>query len=187
MDDVLGDIRRVGEATGAETEAMELVDSLKRRIDTVRQKASQATNRPKVACLEWIEPLLYAGHWIPEMVDIAGGMDCLGTAGQPSSRVEWADVVEQAPEVILVTPCGYDVRRGLQDAGLLTSRDGWDSLPAVRANRVFVLDAGSYTSRSGPRLVQGLEMLAEILHPELFSGMVPAAGAARVYRTAFST
>ena len=161
--------------------------SLRRSINSVEEKVALASRRPRVACLEWIEPVLCAGHWVPEMVELAGGEDCLGDKGSPSFRVEWQRVLDQLPEVIVVTPCGFDVRRGLQEIDLLTAKEGWESLPAAQNGQIYVVDASSYFSRSGPRLVDGLEIMAEILHPELFSGMVPEGGAARLYGEAFST
>ena len=178
---------RVGRATGSEDEADRLVASLRRRIEAVRHAVSLAETRPRVACLEWMEPVLVAGHWVPEMVDIAGGEDCLGDKNNPSFKIEWPRVLEQQPEVVVVTPCGFDVRRGLRDIHLLTEREGWESLPAVQTGHVYVTDASSYYSRSGPRLVDGLEMMAEILHPELLSGMVPQGGSARLYGKVFSS
>ena len=186
LEDVLGDVMRVGQAADATEAASGLVSSLRSRIDAVKSTAALATNRPKVACLEWLEPLLCAGHWVPEMVELAGGDDCLGDKRKPSFKVEWQQVVEQRPDVIVVTPCGFDTGRGLQEVQLLTSREGWESLPAVQERQVYVVDASAYFSRSGPRLVDGLEIMAEILHPELFTGMVPQGGAARLWGEMFS-
>ena len=183
---MLGDISRVGQATGTEDAADGFVTSLRCRIDRVKEKAALAETRPRVVCLEWIEPLLCAGHWVSEMVKLAGGEDCLGDRSKPSFRVEWRHVLDLAPEVILIAPCGFDVKRGLQETNLLSSCEGWESLPAVRNSNVYVLDASSYISRSGLRLVDGLEIMAEILHPELFSGRVPQGSVARLYGAAFS-
>ena len=186
MGGVLADILRVGKTTEAQESADRYVASLNARIERVKAKASLAATRPKVACLEWLEPVMVAGHWVPEMVEMAGGEDCLGNKEEMSFRVEWERVLEQQPEVIVVTPCGFDVKRTLEEVHLLTEREGWASLPAVQQGRVFVVDASAYFSRSGPRLVDGLEIMAEMLHPELVSGMVPQGGAARLYGTAFS-
>ena len=186
IEDVQRDILRVGEATGAQEAAETLAASLRDRIQSVKQKTALARGRPRVACLEWMEPILCAGHWVPEMVELAGGEDCLGDKDRPSFKVEWQQVLDQQPDVILVTPCGFDVRRGLKEIHLLTSREGWESLPAAENGQVYVVDASAYFSRSGPRLVDGLEIMAEIFHPELFSGLVPEGAAARVYGEAFS-
>ena len=185
LEDVLEDILRVGQATDSVEAAETLVASLRDRIEAVRRKASLAGRRPRVACLEWLEPLIVAGHWVPEMVELAGGDDCLGDKQKASFRVEWKEVLEQRPEVIVVLPCGFDVRRGLKEVELLTGREGWRELPAAEERQVFVTDASAYFSRSGPRLVEGLEMLAEMIHPELFSGMVPQEGAIRLYGEPF--
>ncbi len=181
MDDVAGDVLRVGEAAGTGEAAERLAASLRARIDSVKQKASLARTRPRVACLEWMEPVLCAGHWVPEMVELAGGEDCLGDKNLASFRVEWQQVLDQRPEVIVVLPCGFDVKRGLKEVQLLTSREGWESLPAVENGRVYVVDASAYFSRSGPRLVDGLEIMAEMLHPELFIGLAPEGAASRLY------
>ena len=184
---MLADILKVGKATEAQEAANRYVASLDARIDWVKAKVSLAATRPRVACLEWLEPVMVAGHWVPEMVEMAGGEDCLGNKEEMSFRVEWERVLEQQPEVIVVTPCGFDVKRTLEEVHLLTEREGWGSLPAVQHGRVFVVDASAYFSRSGPRLVDGLEIMAEMVHPELVSGMVPQGGAARLYGQALST
>ncbi len=179
--DVLEDIRRIGRATGAEPAAESMTAGMQARIDTVVEKAAQATTKPRVLHLEWVDPLLCGGHWVPEMVEMAGGTNCFGDKETGSFPLDWAAIVESQPEVIILMPCGFDVRRGLQDLPLLSEKEGWESLPAVQNNRVYVIDAGAYTSRSGPRLVTALEILAEMIHPELFSGMIPEAGALRLY------
>jgi len=179
--DVLEDIRRVGRATGTEEAAESLTARLQARIDAVAAQASRADTRPRVLHLEWVDPLMCGGHWVPEMVELAGGVNCFGDKEKGSFRLEWAEVVDSQPEVIILMPCGFDVKRGLQDVPLLGKMEGWATLPAVRNNRLYVIDAAAYTSRSGPRLVTGLEIVAEMLHPELFSGMAPEAGALRMY------
>ena len=181
LEDVLEDILRVGRATDKEQRAEEVVGSLQLRIDRVREVVALSGTRPRVVCLEWLEPLMCAGHWVPEMIRIAGGEDCLGEPGKPSFKIRWEQVVEQNPDVVLVSPCGFDVRRGLGEIGMLTSREGWGTLSAAGKRQLFVVDANSYTSRSGPRLVDGTEIFAEIIHPELFSGLVPQGSVARAY------
>ena len=179
--DVLEDIRKVGRATGAEEQAQTLTARLQARIDTVAEAASRAFEQPRVLHLEWVEPLLCGGHWVPEMVELAGGVNCFGDKEKGSFPLEWEKVVESQPQVIIFLPCGFDVKRALQDVPLLAAKEGWKDLPAVRDNRVYVIDASAYSSRSGPRLVVGLEIMAEMIHPELFSGLVPEAGALRLY------
>ena len=185
LEDVLDDILRVGNATGTHQKAEQLVSSLRTRITSVENTASLAARRPRVACLEWLDPLFYAGHWVPQMVELAGGEDCLAVRGAPSERVEWAQVLEQKPEVVVFLPCGFDVQRGLREVHLITQQEGWSELPAARESQAYVTNGSAYFSRSGPRLVDGLEILAEILHPELFSGMVPSDGAMRLHGEVF--
>ena len=180
VSDVLEDIRRIGRATGAEEAAESLTKKMQARIDAVVEKAGQALDRPRVLHLEWVDPLMCGGHWVPEMVELAGGANCFGDKETGSFPLEWSQIMESQPEVIVLMPCGYDVKRGLQDLPLVSQREGWNSLPAVQNNRVYVIDASAYTSRSGPRLVEGLEILAEMIHPELFSGMIPESGALRL-------
>ena len=181
LGDVLEDVRRVGRATGAEAVADDVTARMQERIDAVTGRAEMADGRPRVLHLEWTDPLMCGGHWVPEMVEMAGGENCFGDKEMGSFQLEWDAVVESQPEVIVLMPCGFEVPRALQDVPLLTEKDGWDALPAVQNNRVFAIDASNYTSRSGPRLVTGLEILAEMIHPELFSGMVPEMGARRIY------
>ena len=121
------------------------------------------------------------GHWVPEMVEMAGGENCFGDKETGSFQLDWEDVIASRPEVIIFMPCGFEVKRALEDVPILSGKEGWESMPAVQNNRVYAIDASAYTSRSGPRLVDGLEIMAEMLHPELFSGMIPEAGALRVY------
>ena len=170
----------MGRATGAEELAESLTARLQARIDAVVAKASQVANRPRVLQLEWADPLMCGGHWVAEMVEMAGGVNCFGDKESGSSRLEWSEVVASQPEVIMLMPCGFDLERAIEDVPLLTAKVGWELLPAVQTNRVYVIDAGAYTSRLGPRLVAGLEIMAEMIHPELFSGMIPEGGAVRL-------
>jgi iron complex transport system substrate-binding protein len=175
--DMLDDIRRVGVATERLIAAEALVQDLQRRIDRVAH--ARPAHRPRVVCLEWYEPLYAAGHWAPEMVELAGGEDMLGRKGEPSSKVEWRAVVAARPEVILLMPCGFDVRRSVKDASSLREREGWNDLPAVRAGKVFAVNGNSYFSRPGPRLIDGLEILAQLIRPEEIAWSLSPADAAR--------
>jgi len=180
LGDVLEDVHRVACATGTEAVAAPLVASLQGRLNAVAATAARATTRPRVLHLEWVEPLMCGGHWIPEMVELAGGTNCFGRKDTGSFRLAWSEVVASQPEVIIVMPCGFNVERAQQDVPVLAQQEEWSRLPAVQQGRVYVIDAGAYTSRSGPRLVQGLEILAEMIHPELFSGNIPPQGGLRV-------
>ena len=179
LSDVLDDIRMVGRATGTEERAQTITADMQARIDAVVAKTSQAAVRPRVLQLEWADPLMCGGHWVVEMVELAGGDNCFGNKAHGSSRLVWGDVVASQPEIIILMPCGFGLKRSVEDLPLLTQKEGWESLPAVQNNQVYVIDAGAYTSRLGPRLITGLEIMAEIIHPELFSGMIPQSASHR--------
>ncbi len=161
--DILDNIRLVGELAGVPERAADLARRLQRRIDDVA--ARSGGERPRVVCVEWLEPVYVGGHWVPEMVAAAGGRDALGAPGEASRMAEWRDVRDARPDVLVVMACGFDVSRTRAEIGLLTRRPGWDDLPAVRSGRVYLADASAYFSRPGPRIVDGLEILAAILHP----------------------
>ena len=181
LGDVIENIRMVGRATGAEERADEIAEGMEARIEAVKARAADADAKPSVLHVEWADPLMCGGHWVPEMVDIAGGSNTFGDKDTGTFKLEWDEVVERQPDVIVMMPCGFDVKRGLEDVPILSQREGWKDLPAVRNDRVYVVDASAYTSRSGPRLVTGLEIMAEMIHPELFSGYIPEAGALRLF------
>lgn len=164
--DVWNNIRQVGDITGYRSRADELVAALDRRVAAVEAAVAQAKERPRVVCLEWLDPPFCAGHWVPEMVERAGGHDVVGLAGKPSFRIEWQQVIVAEPEVIAVMPCGYDVARTIEEFEKISLPAGWQDLPAVKAGRVFAVDANGYFSRPGPRLAEGLAILAHLIHPE---------------------
>jgi iron complex transport system substrate-binding protein len=168
LTDVLDDVARVGEATGQSHRAERLVRELEQRISAVREQVARSSARPRVACLEWFDPIYAAGHWVPEMVELAGGQDVLGRKGEPSTKIDWNKVVEVAPHVIVLMPCGFDVSQTLRGAPALKQLEGWRDLPAVKAGKVFAANGHAFFSRPGPRLVDGLELLAHIIHPEIF-------------------
>ena len=180
LGDVLLDIRQVGEATGRRDQAESLVARLQSRIDRVTARAARVVERPKTFCLEWADPLYVSGHWIPEMVEMAGGTDGLGTIGKPSVSIEWDRVARYAPEVVILMPCGFDVERTVRELPLLTKLPGWSDLPAVKRGLVYAVNGSAYFNRSGPRLVDGLELLAKLLHPELFPGAISDEAARRL-------
>jgi iron complex transport system substrate-binding protein len=180
LDDILKDILRIGEVTHRSPQAELLVQELKLRIKAVRDRTARSASRPRVACLEWFDPLYIAGHWVPEMVQIAGGYDILGTAGEPSVKIEWDAVIASLPEVLILIPCGFDLERAMQESSLLKNRPGWQILPAVRDGRVFAVSGADYFSRPGPRLVDGLEILSQLVHPELSPAQISSDLAKRV-------
>jgi iron complex transport system substrate-binding protein len=177
--DVLGDIGRVAAALGVEARAAGVVAALEARIAAVVARVT-GKRRPRCLLLEWVDPPYRTGHWGPEVVGLAGGTEPLGRRGEPSARIAWDDVVAAAPEVLVVACCGYDVERALRDVPLLQARPGWAALPAVRAGAVWVVDGSAYFSRPGPRLVDSIELLAGILHPDGAGRLPPPAAARRL-------
>lgn len=168
LGDVWRDVTRVGDALGAAPEARRLNGELAERVSEVGEKTRGASHRPSVVCLEWIDPLMAAGNWIPELVTMAGGTPRLGDPGRHSPRITWADLLAADPEVLVITACGFDLDRTLREVEPLAAHGSWQELQAVASGRVFVTDGNAYFNRSGPRLVESLEILAEILHPERF-------------------
>jgi iron complex transport system substrate-binding protein len=168
LGDVLEDLLTVGRVTGTSDRAQAAVSALRQRIDALRQQAAKATTRPRVFCLEWMGPLFVSGHWMPEMVKIAGGIDGVGNDRTPSTQIAWETVRDYQPEVVILMPCGADVPKTLSELDDVQALPGWADLPAVRHGRVYAVNSGAYFSRSGPRLVDGLELLAQIIQPELF-------------------
>jgi iron complex transport system substrate-binding protein len=177
---ILDNILAVGEVTEHGECAGEVVHSLQERIDRIFQATSHITSRPRVFCMEWMDPPMAGGHWVPEMVRLAGGIDGLGREGGHSTLVPWNQVVEYDPEVVIIMPCGYKIERSLREMDGLSARVGWHDFPAARAGRVYIVDSPSYFSRPGPRIVTGVEILAQILHPELFSGLIPPGAATKL-------
>lgn len=161
--DVCADIRTVGEATGRAEQANAVVAEFERDIAAVERSVA-GLDRPRILCLEWLDPLYVAGHWVPEMVERAGGIDVLGRQGEPSFRVDWETVTAARPEVIVIMPCGYSLAATAAEFRNLPLPRGWNELPAVRDGRVFIVEASGYFSRPGPRLASGLGVLAEAIH-----------------------
>jgi iron complex transport system substrate-binding protein len=166
--DIWDDIRRVGEATSRRREAQALAITLEQRVAAIEVKAAQTSTRPRVLCLEWLDPYFVGGHWVPEMVAKAGGEDVLGRAGEPSFRVTTEQIANSKADVIIVMPCGYNVSRTVDGYSATQIPDSWKSLPAFRNRRLFAVDANGYFSRPGPRLADGVALLAHLLHPDLF-------------------
>lgn len=168
--DVLEDIRRLSAATDRTAAAAEYVAGLESRIEAVRSRtaAIPESQRPLTACIEWIEPMMIAGNWTPDLIALAGGRQAWAVAGRHSTYTAWDDVRAADPEVIVVMPCGFDLSRTLCEAASLSELPGWRELTAVRAGRTFAVDGNALFNRSGPRLVDSLELLAGLLQPELF-------------------
>lgn len=169
---VLHDIEAIGVATGRDAQARRLVETLKGRLAKVQALVEGETRR-RVACIEWLEPLYCAGHWVPEMVTLAGGTDLLATAGTPSAQVSWEHVRNSQPDVLVLMPCGFSIDRTLSELDRLTARPGWADLPAVRTGSVYAVEGPAYFNRSGPRLVDGVELLAALFHPHRLGNRIP--------------
>jgi len=169
LEDLFTDIQKVAAALRREEAGRALVASLRARIEAIAARARTAPTRPTVACVEWIEPLMAAGNWMPTLVELAGGVNLFGEANRHSPWMTWDDLVARDPEVIVVLPCGFDIPRTLTEMHLLADRPEWARLRAVRDGRVVVADGNQYFNRPGPRLVESLEILGEVLHPELFA------------------
>ena len=168
---IFENIRSVAEACGVSDRAAEVLAGLSARVETVRRRAAQIGRRPRCFLMEWVDPPFCAGHWGPELVEIAGGYDPLGRKHERSVQISWEQVLEAQPEVMVLALCGYDVARARRDFELLRTYPGFESLPAARAARVYVVDASALFARPGPRIVDSLELLAGILHPEGSSGV----------------
>lgn len=183
LEEVMQTLQIVGEAVGRPQKAAEAVAGLRQRVRAVEERSAgvPVERRPGVAFLEWLDPLFNGGHWNPALVRMAGGVDLLGNQGEPSRTVAWEDLIEARPEVLFIACCGFSVERALQDLPLLEQKPGWREIPAVRSGRVYVTDGQAYFSRPGPRLVDGLEIMAHALHPAIHplpSGLPPAHRAA---------
>jgi iron complex transport system substrate-binding protein len=180
LDEVLNTISFVGEITGRAEAAREAVLALKARLDRVRELV-RGTSCPRVYSMEWLEPAFSAGHWVPEMVEIAGGHEVLGQPGAKSARISADQIIAAKPEVVVLMPCGFSLERTVEEYQRTTFFEGWSDLPAIRNGQVYAVDGSSYFNRPGPRLVDGVEILAEILHPRQFQGLTPQRSFTRVF------
>lgn len=171
--EILETIIVIGEATGTAERAREITQRLAQRIEKVKYNIGDVMDRPRVFCLEWLDPPYAAGHWVPEMVEVAGGRMGLGKAGEPSFKVSWKEIAEFAPQMLFIMPCGYDIEKTLGEIDTAMKNDEWFSLPATSKGHIYVFDANSYFSRPGPRVVDGLEILAKTIHPEAMRSYEP--------------
>ena len=169
LEDVLDDTARVGEALGLGEGVRKKVATLRDRLDEIGETVAGLA-RPTVGCIEWLDPPFSAGHWVPEMVRLAGGRELFAGPGERSVRLDWPSVFKAAPEVLVLMPCGFDGERAAEEARSLPGLPGWAGLPAVKNGRVWAVDANSYFSRPAPRLAEGVEILARILHPDVLDG-----------------
>jgi len=164
LDDILVSVMDVAEKIGRVQQGRKLVASLQKRIDVVR--GMKIKNKPRVLCIEWLDPLFTAGHWVPQMVEYAGGINGISSAGEPSRRMEIDEAVQFDPDIIVLMPCGFEIRRTLEELPPLAGNEKWKSMRAVRSGRIYAVNANAYFSKPGPRTVTGLEIMAKILHPE---------------------
>jgi iron complex transport system substrate-binding protein len=173
FDEVLDAVRVLGKETGTGDRAEEWVSAAVARVKAVAAVTDMLT-KTRVSFLEWVDPIYCGGHWIPEMLAWAGAEDRNSRPGTDSVRIPWQQVLDYQPEVILVSPCGFKTRNAIEQAALLKSRPGWGGLPAVKKGRVYAVDGNAYFARPGPRLVDGVELMAHLVHPELFAWQGPA-------------
>lgn len=174
LEQIFDNLRDLGAATGRSEIAEALIAEGRARLAKIDAATRALVSRPRVFCMEWMDPVYCCGHWVPEMVRIAGGFDKIGREGADSVRIQWNDVLQWKPEVLIVMPCGFGLEKAVDEARLLTGYPGWEDLPAVRNGRVYAVDANSYFARPGPRIVEGTELLAHLLHPGLFEWRGPA-------------
>jgi iron complex transport system substrate-binding protein len=166
LNDILVSIIDVAEKIGKVNKGRKVVASLQKRIDSVRNV--KLKHKPKVLCVEWIDPLFTAGHWVPQIVEYAGGVNIISSTGEPSRRMDIEEVIQLEPDIIVLMPCGFDINRTLIELPVLECNEKWKSLQAIKNGKVYVVNANAYFSKPGPRTVTGLEIMAKILHPEAF-------------------
>ncbi len=174
LNDIFDDIRRVAETCEIPQRAEKLILNLSGRVERVRERAARIPERRRCFLMEWVDPPFCSGHWIPELVEIAGGYDRLGRKYQPSAQIDWQQVLDAGPEVIVLALCGYQIGHARRDYELLKKFPGFDLMPAARSGEIYVVNASAYFSRPGPRIVDSLEILAGILHPREFPEFAPS-------------
>jgi iron complex transport system substrate-binding protein len=168
LDDIFNDITTLADALNVTDVGNTLLEELIERVDIIRHKLKFSDSKPTVACIEWIEPLMLSGNWVPELVSIAGGASILVEPGKHSPYVQWDDIRLQDPEILIIMPCGFPIERTLKEIDILLALPGFNELKAVKNNRVYVADGNQYFNRPGPRIVDSIEILAEIIHPKQF-------------------
>jgi iron complex transport system substrate-binding protein len=169
LSSIFDNIRTIAQALDIPEAGEKLIEDLQERIDIIRHKLKFVDSRPTVACIEWLEPLMISGNWVPEMVEIAGGKTVLGEAGKHSPSISWEDIQLHDPDIIIVMPCGFSIERSMKEINLLLNRPGFQYLKAAKNNQVYIADGNHYFNRSGPRIVDSIEILAEIIQPKFFS------------------
>ena len=168
LDGIFDDIRSIGTAVERPKRAAELIDELRSRVEAIETAAAQAEHQPSVAVLDWTDPVMVAGHWVPELIELAGARYELADVGDRSTVRDWDEILEYDPEVLIITPCGFELDQTVDTLHDLLERDGWDDLSAVQSKRIYLMDGHHYMNRPGPRIVDTLEHLAGLIHPERF-------------------
>jgi len=176
LGDIWKDIARVAEACGVPERGASLLDSLQARMCEIVSQAPRSGTRPRVACIEWLEPLMAAGNWVPELVGMLGAENLFGGAGRHSPWMNWDALAASGADAIIAMPCGFDLKRTREEMYWLTEHAGWDQLPAVRNGRVYLADGNQYLNRPGPRIVESLRILAEVIYPETFAPTLAGQG-----------
>ena len=176
LNDLWKDIHRVGQACGHSDQAGHLVNSLKARMQAIATRAATCTTNPRIAAIEWLEPLMAAGNWVPELITMAAGVNLFGEPGQHSPWMTWGQLTASDPDIIVAIPCGFDLARTRCEMYWLTQRPGWSAIKAVRNGKVYICDGDQFMNRPGPRLVESLQIFAEILHPESFAPELKGTG-----------
>jgi len=168
LGEIYNNIREVAAALGAEADAEQLIEELDERVGIIRHKLKYIETKPSIACIEWLEPLMVSGNWIPELVSIAGGTSILAEPGKHSPFVQWTDIQQADPDIMLVLPCGFSIERTIKEIHLLLQLPGFADLKAIKNNRLYIADGNQYFNRPGPRVVDSIEILAEIINPKQF-------------------
>lgn len=180
LEEIFGNVKQLGEATGRAPEAEQLVATAREKLKHIAALTSELAVRPRVFCMEWLDPIYCSGHWMPEMVEIAGGVDQLARRQSDSVRIPWSAVADFAPEVLIITPCGFNLEKVVAQTPQLLNYPGWSELPAVRNGRVYAVDANAYFARPSLRVVGGTELLAHLIHPEIFDWRGPTTAFAKI-------
>jgi iron complex transport system substrate-binding protein len=173
LDDVLEDFGRVAAAAGVGEAGARLTAACRARLERIRERLRHARSRPRVACIEWLDPLMVAGNWVPELVELGGGTYDFTAAGQHSPAITWDALVAHAPDVVILMPCGFGLEQTRRDLPQLTARAEWQALPAVRNRRVYSVDGNAYLNRPGPRIVESAELLAGLIQPGHCAALIP--------------
>jgi iron complex transport system substrate-binding protein len=168
LNDIFNDIKTIAAALDVQKAGDILLEDLQERVDIIQHKLKFSESKPTVACIEWLEPMMLSGNWIPDLVSVAGGVSILAEAGKHSPYVQWDEIRLQDPEVLIIMPCGFSIERTLKEVDILLNLPGFNEMKAVKNNRVYIADGNQYFNRPGPRIVDSIEILAEIIHPKQF-------------------